>query len=169
MTNKKQRIFSLCLSFIYLAAVTAVILFKFPFKGDAFGTVRVIEWIPFYVDDIKDISFFWINLFYNFLLFIPFGVFICLLKSDWKLAKKAAVIFLISLTFEILQFVLGIGISDITDLITNTAGGVFGIGIYVIMRKFFKDKTHVIINVTALVLITVMLTLFGLASKFMIR
>lgn len=168
-TTKKQRNLTICLSIIYLAAVTAVILFKFPFRGDAFGSTRVIELIPFYVAEIKDISFFRSNLLYNFLFFVPFGLFICLLKPDWAFAKKIAPIALLSLLFEVLQFILGIGISDITDLITNTAGGALGIGLYLVMRKLFNEKTHKVINAIASIFIVVMVILFGLAAKFMIR
>ena len=129
MKTTKQNYLTICLTVIYLAAVVAVILFKFPFKGDEFGSTRAIELVPFYVSKIKDISFFRGNLLYNFLFFVPFGIFACLLKPDWTLVRKVVPIMLLSLLFEVLQYILGIGVSDITDLITNTAGGVAGIGI----------------------------------------
>ncbi|GHU67982.1 VanZ family protein [Clostridia bacterium] len=167
-TTKQDKL-SLLLTTIYLAAVSAVILFKFPFRGDDFGTVRVIELIPFYVSEIHDVSFFVSNIVYNFLFFIPFGVFVCLLKPKWMFAKKIVVITLLSLSFEVVQFVLGIGISDTTDLITNTTGGITGVGLYRVMQTIFKDKTHTIINVVALILTVVMLMLFGAAYGTMIR
>jgi glycopeptide antibiotics resistance protein len=169
ITTKIQKYLTICLSVIYLTAVVAVILFKFPFKGDAFGSMRAIELIPFYVVEIKDISFFRSNLLYNFLFFIPFGVFISLLKPDWTLLRKIVPFVLLSLLFEILQYILGIGVSDITDLITNTAGGIAGIGVYVIMRKLFKNKTQMIINAIATIAVIIMLILFYMAQKYMIR
>lgn len=167
--DRKQYYLTICLLSIYMAAVTAVILFKFPFKGDEFGSTRVIELIPFYVSEIKDVSFFRINLLYNFLFFAPFGLFICMLKPEWKVMKKIAPIALLSLLFEVLQFVLGIGVSDITDLITNTVGGAAGVGSYYVMWKIFKEKTHKVINAIASILITAMIILFILAARFMIR
>lgn len=165
----KQNKISILLTAIYLAVVSAVILFKFPFKGDDFGTVRAIELIPFYVAEIKDVSFFISNLVYNFLFFIPFGVFVSLLEPDWTFARKAAAIALLSLSFEVLQFVLGIGISDTTDLIMNSTGGIAGVGLYRVMQAIFGGKTHTIINAAALVLTVVMLILFGAAYGTMIR
>ncbi|MDR0818197.1 MAG: VanZ family protein [Oscillospiraceae bacterium] len=169
MTTPKQRNLTICLTVIYLAAVIAVIMFKFPFKGAEFGSTRAIELIPFYVAEIKDISFFSGNLLYNFLFFVPLGVFVSLLKPDWKFAKKVAPIALLSLSFEVLQYILGIGVSDVTDLITNTAGGIAGIGVYAVTRKLFGDKTHKVINAIAMVFVAVMIILFGLASRFTIR
>lgn len=169
MTTKRPKYLTIILSVIYLAAVFAVILFKFPFKGDALGSTRAIELIPFYVAEIKDVSFFRSNLLYNFLFFVPFGVFSSLLKPDWTFLRKIAPFALLSLLFEVLQYILGIGVSDITDVITNTAGGIAGIGVYVIMRKLFKGKTYMIINAIATVGVIIMLILFYMAQKFMIR
>ncbi len=50
-----------------------------------------------------------------------------MLKQDWSITKKISVAFFISLAVEVLQFVLAIGATDITDLI--------GVGIYTCMLK----------------------------------
>lgn len=153
MTDAKQRNRTICFFIIYLAIMVAVILFKFPFAVTAFGTKRVIELIPFYVAEITNITVFWNNLIYNVLFFIPYGMFICLLKPDWSFIKKTAPISLFSLFLEVMQYILGIGISDITDLILNTAGGMIGIGVYIVMYRLYKEKTHRIINTIALFLL----------------
>ena len=50
----------------------------------------------------------------------------CLLYTSLKLLIIAG----ISLLLEITQYILAIGSSDITDLITNTAGGLLGCLLY---------------------------------------
>lgn len=167
MTIMKQRRLSIWLSVIYLLGVVWIILFKFPFTFSNLDNIRGIELIPFYVSEIKKESVFFNNILFNFLFFIPFGVFVCLIKSDWTFVKKVSPIVLLSLSFEILQFVFAIGVSDTTDLITNTLGGIAGIGSYHIMLPILKDKTHKIINAVALVLVLIMLALFFAALLFL--
>jgi glycopeptide antibiotics resistance protein len=60
-------------------------------------------------------------------------------------------IFGVSILFEIIQFIFGLGASDITDLINNTLGGVIGILIYFILNKIFKSdlKLNKVINIFA--------------------
>lgn len=99
---------------------------------------------------------------YNVFVFIPMGIYINLFKPKWSFIQKATLCLGISLLFEILQFVLAIGASDITDIIGNTLGGIIGIGIYGLLEKIFKDKVVALVNVTAMivsVLATLMLSI----------
>ena len=52
---------------------------------------------------------------------------------------------------EIMQFLLAVGASDITDFLANTAGGILGILLYNVFSRCFKAKTQTILSVTALV------------------
>ncbi len=45
--------------------------------------------------------------------------------------------------FEASQYIFGIGASDITDIITNTIGGIIGICIYMVIKKAFKEDKKV--------------------------
>ena len=74
------------------------------------------------------------------LIFIPFGIYITMLKSNWSFIKKIIPIFLTSLIVEILQYIFAVGATDITDLIGNTLGGVIGIGIFYLLIKLLKTK-----------------------------
>ncbi|MCG4709134.1 VanZ family protein, partial [Flavonifractor plautii] len=40
-------------------------------------------------------------------------------------------------------YILGLGATDTTDIITNTVGGLIGIGIYTVIEKLFKNKVKV--------------------------
>ena len=57
----------------------------------------------------------------------------------------------ISLAYEIIQFIFAIGASDITDLISNTLGGIIGIALVYVLSIVLKDKTHKILNRIAIV------------------
>jgi len=75
-----------------------------------------------------------------------------MLKSKWPFVKKVLAIVVLTLAFEIAQFIFVIGRTDITDVLSNTLGGVIGIGIYSLSFKFMKGKTNKVINVLAAVL-----------------
>ncbi len=71
------------------------------------------------------------------------------MKTEWGFLKKAAPAFFTSLAFEILQFIFGIGASDITDLLGNTLGGMAGILLFLLLSKLFKGNTIKLINILA--------------------
>ena len=89
----------------------------------------MISFSPFDMD-LKD-------MFLNLTAFLPFGVYLEILHPKRKLFLKILPVFLTSLLFEIMQYILCIGITDLWDLIANTAGGVVGIFLY---RKFCKTE-----------------------------
>ncbi|WP_411842399.1 VanZ family protein [Salinicoccus sp. HZC-1] len=75
------------------------------------------------------------SLLMNILLFVPLGFFLYLLIRRAFLTVVSA--FLISIFIEFLQYMLPIGrISNVDDLILNTAGGVAGMLIGAIFVKF---------------------------------
>ena len=69
------------------------------------------------------------------IIFAPLGIYLKMLKTESsKAVKLYFVVSGISLIFETLQFIFGIGASDITDVITNTAGTAAGAGLYCILN-----------------------------------
>lgn len=60
-----------------------------------------------------------------------------------KVYKNIYKIIIINLILEFTQYVLGLGVSDITDIITNTIGVIIGICIYMVIKSFFIDKIKV--------------------------
>ena len=68
---------------------------------------------------------------------------------------KFAFVLVLSLTFEIIQFIFAIGATDITDVITNTVGGFLGLKLYGLSNKHMNQKKldRVIIFVGILLLV----------------
>ena len=151
MKNNRQRNLTRILFAIYFLILVWILLFKMSFSLDELYKDRSINIIPFmgsvvvngriYINEIID----------NILVFIPLGIYICMLKEDWSILRKISVGFFISLGIEVLQFILAIGATDITDLLGNTLGGILGIGVFYLFSKLFKNKTNKIINTPALI------------------
>lgn len=137
---------------IYFLLLIGIILFKLPFYSEVLSDgVRVINLIPFQgsfdsggMIDFREIRD-------NILFFVPFGIYLCMLKNKSSFTKKTMSVIGLSLTFETIQFVFAIGRTDITDILGNTLGGILGIAIYVLVFKILKEKTNRVINVLALI------------------
>ena len=130
-----------------------VILFKYPrtveiFKGNniAMFKRRVLyssNFIPFrtiYEYSTVDIGFniSVSNSFGNIIAFVPLGFLLPLLKERLKELKKIfKIAFIISLTFEIIQLITGLGEFDVDDIILNVLGGALGFLIYKIFYKIY--------------------------------
>lgn len=76
----------------------------------------------------------------NFLVFMPFGLLLPVNFKRFSLSRNVLIILLFSLSMEIIQFVLAIGTSDVTDLITNTSGGIVGLIVYKIGSAHLPEE-----------------------------
>ncbi|MDO6851915.1 VanZ family protein [Priestia megaterium] len=132
---------------VYLFALTWIIVFKMQFSFQGLPDFRKINLIPFAGSANVNNQIDFNEIVYNVLAFIPFGIYISMLKPNWSFLKKIAVISGVSLLFEVLQFIFAIGASDITDLIGNTLGGIIGVGVYIVFCKLFSTKTNKILNI----------------------
>lgn len=147
---------------IYMLILCWIILFKFNFSLENIGQMRNINLVPFgesmivngkvSVDEITN----------NVIVFIPVGVYLSMINNEWGFKQKTIFIFLISLSFEVLQYIIGIGASDITDLITNTTGGAVGIIGFSIVNKIMKEKTLTLLNRVALMCTGMIVIFIGL-------
>ena len=160
--DKKTKTFLIILLAVYSAALTWIILFKMAVRLEdvGIGTVRAWNMIPFRYSE--ETSFHLTEVLENVIAFVPLGVYLGMLKTGaWKAILIGAAA---SVTLEVLQFALGIGAADITDVITNTAGTAIGVGIYLLLTHIFKnreklDKTLVIVCGVATVVIIILITL----------
>ncbi len=144
----------------YLFTLLWLLIFKTSLEFTTVLTdshIRSLNLIPF--------TGHWSEIIENFAVFIPFGL---LLSANFKKSRfwqKLIVIFGFSLAIETIQYILAIGISDITDILTNTLGGLFGLVIYRIIEKknITPENRDNIIAITAALLL-----LFCLLLRFFV-
>ncbi len=150
-SSKKWTLILWVLAGIYLVVLTWLILFKGSVSWSEFGHYRSINLIPFgasvTVNGKLDLHELWMNI----LAFLPLGLYTGMLRPRWPVGAWCLTGLEVSLLFEILQYVLGIGATDITDVITNTTGGVLGVLLFLLLRKLLKEKTNKVLTIIAAV------------------
>ncbi|MDD3341304.1 MAG: VanZ family protein [Bacilli bacterium] len=146
---------------IYLIALVWIILFKLSIPFTDMGNLRSINLIPFKESLIVNGNLQIDEILMNIVIFMPLGIYMSMLFKNHTFKKKLLFVFLISFVLEVSQFILGVGASDITDIITNVLGGILGIILYNILLSLFKDskKINKFINVIATIGATAMLIL----------
>ncbi|ASA25673.1 VanZ family protein [Paenibacillus donghaensis] len=149
--RKRLKIIISMLFIFYLVILVWVILFKLQFSLSNIDHTRSVNLIPFHYSTAAGEQFHIKEVRDNVLIFIPFGILLSMLAPKMKLRSKFLIIFGTSLVLEAMQFVLSIGGTDITDLITNSSGGIIGIALYALLVKVVKDKQKIdtVISVVA--------------------
>ena len=158
--NNKANKLTNVLFIIYLIALFWIIIFKFNVPFSYMGNMRRINLIPFR-ELILNGKFAFSQIIMNVVIFVPLGIYAGILFKRWIIGKKFFLFFLISLICEVSQFILGIGASDITDIINNTLGGIIGLMIYKGIEKTLKNsvKAQKFINIIATIGTILMLSL----------
>jgi D-alanyl-D-alanine carboxypeptidase (penicillin-binding protein 5/6) len=123
---------------LYLLTLIWLVLFKFSLDlSSIFGhQLRSLNLIPFADFSKKQVS----EMIYNFIVFIPFGLFLQVNFKEVTFRRKLAYIFWFSVAAEVIQFIFEIGATDITDVITNTCGGLLGLGLYNVCKRRMRDE-----------------------------
>lgn len=124
---------------VYTLLLSWVILLKMDFSISLFHHLRTINWIPFYDVFTSEIGNPFVDPLLNVLVFIPFGFLlskVSSLKPYWNILIALG----LSLFYEVMQYILAIGVSDVTDLITNTAGGAIGIALARLLVRIKRPK-----------------------------
>lgn len=165
---KKQKIITWIVFGIYLLLLVWLVLFKFSTDFTELPHIRKINLIPFQESVIVNGQLRVSEIVYNILVFVPLGVYAGIFKPDWSWFKRMLSCLCFSFVLEVLQFILAIGASDITDLLANTLGGVAGIGICTLFEKIGKEKFVVVINGIGLIIAVfagVMLGILWMANR----
>ncbi|KMY44759.1 hypothetical protein AC622_11430 [Bacillus sp. FJAT-27916] len=162
-TKGNQHPLTMGLFVIYLLALIWIILFKMSLSLQELPEFRGMNFISFggsvITNDRLDLS----EIINNIVIFVPFGIYLCMVKPEWRLIKNLILIAAVSFSFEIIQFIFAIGGTDITDLLGNTLGGVIGIGIYSLLYKWItKRNTNKILTILALIGTICFIAHFGL-------
>ena len=164
--NNKTNKLTNVLFIIYLIALFWIIVFKFNVQFSYMGNMRSINLIPFSESLIINGKLHFSEIIMNVVIFLPLGIYVEILFKRWIIGKKLFLFFLISLICEGFQFILGVGASDITDIINNTLGGIIGLMIYKGIEKVFKTsvKAQKFMNIIA-ILGTILMILLLLLLK----
>lgn len=110
---------------IYFVFLVWAVLFKLK-TYLPIQTYRRLELTPFNYGETISGNYPQFESILNVLIFVPFGFLLSKITQK-NFFKKLLIIFFVSLCFEIIQYCLAIGVADVTDLITNTSGGLIGI------------------------------------------
>ena len=119
----------LCLIFIvYLAVLLRITVFRSGFNlinvfsGGEINLVPILDLIKVFLADKRAFVYLFFG---NIIWFVPFGF---LLKKLTRIATAKIIFFgfLLSLFIEVMQFIFGMGVSEIDDLLLNTLGTVIG-------------------------------------------
>lgn len=154
---------------IYMVLLVWIILFKLQFSISELDTIRSVNFIPFHYDNEIGIRFHLTEVLENVAIFAPLGIYLCMLKHEPKFTVKLMFIVGTSLALEVFQYILSIGRSDITDLITNTCGGLLGIAIYSILVKLFRSRRRTNKFITIIASIVTVLVIGGLAVLLIVN
>lgn len=137
---------------IYCILLIWIILLKLSFSTAELKAIaggRSINLIPFYYKDAVEFQI--SEVMQNFIIFIPFGVYLKMIDVDNKKAIACGLLF--SFALELCQFIFKIGASDITDILTNTSGTAVGVLLHLLLVKAFKkrEKTDKVLGILAFV------------------
>lgn len=130
-----EKILPRALLALYLLTLGWLVLFKFSFDFAAVildHQARSLNLIPF-----VDISRETLD---NLIVFIPFGLLLGINLKQTSFWRKLSIILIFSLAAEVIQFILAIGATDITDVIMNTSGGLLGLALYGFAQKYIDSK-----------------------------
>ncbi|WP_246303002.1 VanZ family protein [Paenibacillus plantarum] len=135
--NKRERIKTIFLYVVFIGYIVFLIKLLFLSRMsllELFNSQRTIHrsinLIPFY--SIKEYvlggsatirRFAFSNVVGNIIIFIPLGTYLSLFKKDKRVKANLLFICFVSLSVEIAQGLLGIGTSDVDDIILNGLGG----------------------------------------------
>ncbi|MBL1227583.1 VanZ family protein [Enterococcus sp. BWR-S5] len=140
MSKSTVQKLAVVLTTIYFLYLFWAIIFKFQLSLYYLPNLQYINLVPFAESSFQSGAFNTFEVLGNLIIFIPFGIYLNLLPAKLSYMKQIILIGTVSLSVELLQYIFSIGVSDITDLITNTLGGVLGILLYLLLKKFSANK-----------------------------
>ena len=149
---------------IYLITICWILLFKLGVRFSYMGK-RSVNLVPFNEPLILNGE----NIL-NVLIFIPLGIYAGILFERWIFGKKVLFCLLCSLLVEVLQYILRVGAFDVTDIITNTLGGLTGLILFMVIGKGFNNsvKAQKFINTIAATGTIIMILLLVLLKMNML-
>lgn len=131
---------------VYLLVLAKIVIFKSGFTT-GFRTLSLIpfQFIHDFFSPTTSIDVLLKNALGNFAIFIPMGILLPALFQRLNVKKTVLTCFLVSLTIEVAQYIFGIGITDIDDLILNTLGAAAGALLFFnfLKKMDYKARTNI--------------------------
>ena len=167
--NNSTNKLTIVLFVIYLIALIWILLFKLGVRF-SYMENRQVNLIPFREALMLNGKIDFGEIIMNVIIFVPLGIYAGILFKRWNFGKNVFFFFLISLFVEALQFILRVGAFDITDIITNTLGGIIGLMIFKALEKVFKNrvKAQKFINIIASIGTVLMILMLSLLKMNML-
>jgi glycopeptide antibiotics resistance protein len=132
-----------------------ILLSYFLFFSEHYGRDYILEEYRYNLEFLKEIKrfiryrellgleSFVVNILGNVLAFAPFGFMLPLLNKKYR---KFFILFflsiLFSLTVEVAQMLLKVGIFDVDDILLNTIGGIIGYLFFAICNGIYRGLHH---------------------------
>ncbi len=160
-----ENILLISIYIIYFIFMAEILLFKNVRPSEIFGSDRDISRqlaiMPFQsIMKYYNSGNIWasiLNVIGNIVVFIPFGIYLMLYTKKNTSVKATTTVFFTSLSVEVIQFVLDIGIADVDDIILNVIGGIVGVLGYKFLKLIFKQDKKVKTTLIFLVVVTILI------------
>ena len=122
---------------VYLVILAWLILFKFSvhIASVLHYDKRSLNFVPFSASSGSSSESF-----DNVLVFIPFGLLLSVNFKQLNFWSKLLVVLGASIGAETIQYIFAIGATDITDVMTNTLGGLIGLIGYDLSSRHVKQE-----------------------------
>lgn len=148
MKSRNQRLTE-WLFIIYLLVLVWIIVFKMEFLIGDINDMQNVNLYPYSAPARINGEVVYEEIIFNILAFLPFGMYLGILFRKWNIYQNILVFLLVSLSFEVVQYIFSIGASDITDVINNVFGGIIGMILFKLLNFFIRDnhRAHKIINI----------------------
>lgn len=154
--NSKSKYILYIISAVYIIVLFKIVLFKYEpitniIKGDIGMSFRSANLIPFetiggfFKVAMKEKDFLWAfsNIFGNICIFMPLGYLLPMFFKNFRSIKNTTILAMIlSILFEITQYMGYLGSLDIDDVILNTLGGICGYFVYVGIKRVIENDDN---------------------------
>ena len=142
---------------IYLLLLLYMLIFQRVIFGGGQFDICPINLIPFRTigEYFSNQRGFWhnflnVNIIWNIIAFVPFGLYLPIVRGNRKIAVYLAWIFLFSLSAEIIQWFFRVGVADIDDITLNCLGGFLGLVAYRVLLLVLRKENRVRIFTTVI-------------------
>jgi glycopeptide antibiotics resistance protein len=111
------------------------------------ANLRPFHTITLFSSDRVSSEYSYMNIGGNIIGFIPLGILLPIVlpffRRWWRLILA---VFIISLSYETVQLLTGVGIFDVDDLLLNTTGGIIGFFLFAIARRLLAEPNETVIE-----------------------